>query len=83
MDVKVKASKSYYVTEVSVDLPADAREVDELVRGLRTNGKVVSVYNGGNMQGLSIEQRTKIPDGQVDKKIREILGVGAKYFTDD
>ena len=83
MDIRIKASKSYYVTEVSVDLPADANEVDHLVRALRTNGKVVSVYNGGNMQGLSIEQRTKIPDGQADEKIRDILGVGAKYFSGD
>ncbi len=81
MGIRIKASSSYYVTESSVDLPADSADVDSLVRSMRTNGKVVAVYNGGNIQGMTIEQRTRISSEASDDKIREILGIVSRKFN--
>lgn len=81
MGIRIKATSSYYVTESSVDLPADPADVDSLVRSMRTNGKVVVVYNGGNIQGMTIEQRTRISLEASDDKIREILGIGSRKFN--
>lgn len=83
MPIKIKASSSYYVTESSIDLPADPAEVDWLVRSMRANGKVVTVYNGGNIQGMTLEQRTRITSDSADDKIREILDIGSRKFNGD
>lgn len=83
MPIRIKASSSYYVTESSIDLPADPSEVDQLVRSMRANGKAVVVYNGGNVQGMTIEQRTRISSDASDDKIREILGIGSRKFNGD
>ncbi len=80
MAVKVKATRSYYVTEVSIELPVNVEDVDTLVKQLRANGKMVVVYSGGGTQGASVEQRTHIPSGAVDDKIRELLKLGTKNF---
>lgn len=46
MAIRIKAEKSYYVTEVSIELPVNVQDVDDLLRELKTNGKMVVVYNG-------------------------------------
>ena len=79
MAIKIKATRSYYVTEVSIDLPSDVKDIDVLLRQLRANVKMVVLYSGGGMQGVNVEQRTPIP-GPVDDQVREILKLGTKKF---
>ena len=83
MPIRIKASRSYYVTESSIDLPANPADVDAEVRSMNANGKVVTVYNGGNIQGMTLEQRTRISSDASDDKIREILGIGSRKFNGD
>lgn len=78
MPVKVKATRSYYVTEVSIELPTKVEDIDALVKELRANGKMTVIYSGGGTQGISVEQRTHIPNGQVDDRIRDLLELGTK-----
>ena len=52
MTIKIKAEKSYYVTEVSIETPVDAEAVSKLLQGLKTNGKMVVVYSGGGVQDI-------------------------------
>ncbi len=80
MGVNVKATRSYYVTEVSIDLPSDVTDIDALLKELRANGKMVVVYSGGGTQGVNVEQRTHIPNGAVDDQIRDLLKLGTKKF---
>lgn len=77
MKIKAKATRSYYVTETSIDLPAQVQDVDELVRELRANGKVTIIYNGGNVQGLSVEQKTPVPDA-VDDRVRKLVRLSSE-----
>ena len=75
MAVQIKVQKDYYLTEVSVELPADIQQTDELLQATRTTGKMVVQYNQGSVQGVNLEQRTKISDAQAEE-IRKILDVG-------
>jgi hypothetical protein len=77
MAVGIKVQRDYYLTEVSVELPADVQQVDALMKATKTNGKMVVQYNHGSVQGVNVEQRTKIPENKASE-IRELLGVGEK-----
>ena len=74
MSVKAKIQKDYLQTEVSIELPADVSQVDQLLRATKTNGKMVVLYNDGHIQGINVEQRTKIVEPK-STKIRELLAV--------
>ena len=74
MAIKVKAQRDYLKTDVSIDLPADVSEVDGLLRATKTNGKMVVLYNGGAIQGISFEQNTKIPESKT-MEVRSMIGV--------
>ncbi len=75
MAVGIKVQRDYYLTEVSIELPADVQQVDALMKATKTNGKMVVQYNQGSVQGVNVEQRTKIPENKATE-IRSILGVG-------
>jgi len=79
MTVGIKVQKDYYLTEVSIDLPTNVAQVDEVLKATKTNGKMVVQYNQGNVQGVNIEQRTKISDAQANE-IRELLNIGEKIL---
>ena len=79
MAMKIKVQKDYYQTEVSLDLPADVAKVDQLLKLTRTNGKMVVLYNQGSIQGINIEQRTKISETQANE-IRPLLQIGEKLL---
>jgi hypothetical protein len=79
MAVQIKVQKDYYLTEVSIELPADIRQTDELLQATKTTGKMVVQYNQGSVQGVNLEQRTKISDAQAEE-IRKILNVGEKVL---
>lgn len=74
MPVKIKVQKDYYLTEVSVDSSAPVTEVDALLKAMKANGKMVVLYNGGAVQGINVEQRTKISDVRAET-IRELLSI--------
>lgn len=77
MAIKIKVQKDYYVTEVSIDLPSNPGELDELLKAIKTTGKAVVQYNQGSVQGINVEQRTRIPDAlAID--IRQMLGIGVR-----
>ena len=80
MTIKIKAEKSYNVTDVSIETPVDAEAVSKHLQGLKTNGKMVVVYSGGGVQGHSFEQRMPIP-AAVDDHIRELLKLGTKELS--
>ncbi len=75
MAIKIKVQKDYYLTEVSIDLPSDPGELDDLLKAIKTTGKIVTQYNQGSVQGINIEQRTKIPES-VSSEIRRLLDIG-------
>lgn len=77
MAVKMKAQRDYYLTEVSVALPATVSEVDLLLKATKANGKMVVLYNGGAVQGINVEQRTKISDAK-SEEIRGALSIETK-----
>jgi len=77
MAVKMKAQKDYYLTEVSVALPATVSEVDLLMKATKANGKMIVLYNGGAVQGINVEQRRKISDAE-SSDVRESLGIETK-----
>lgn len=77
MAIKIKTQRDYFVTEVTLELPVNADEVDQLMRALKANGKVVTQYNGGKFPGINIEQRTRIPE-HLAPQLRSILGIGEK-----
>jgi hypothetical protein len=75
--LKIKAQKDYLVTEVSLDLPADPKAADEIMKALKANGKMVVQYNGGNCPGINLEQKTRIPEA-LASKVRSLIGVDEK-----
>ena len=77
MAIKIKAQKDVLRTEASIELPADVSQVDELLRATKTNGKMVVLYNQGYVQGINLEQNTKVPAGK-SEEIRKILSVETK-----
>jgi len=79
--IKIKAQKVYLMTESSIDLPTDVGEVDELVRAIKTDGKMTAVYCGGTIQGVTVEQKTRVPEPLAEKFLRE-LGVARKIIYD-
>jgi hypothetical protein len=79
MAVEIKVQKDYYLTEVSIELPTNVSQVDEVLKATRTNGKMVIQYNQGNVQGVNVEQRTKISESQANE-IRALLGIGEKIL---
>jgi hypothetical protein len=79
MAVEIKVQKDYYLTEVSIELPTNVSQVDEVLKATKTNGKMVIQYNQGNVQGVNVEQRTKISESQANE-IRALLGIGEKIL---
>jgi hypothetical protein len=79
MAVEIKVQKDYYLTEVSIELPTNVSQVDEVLKATKTNGKMVIQYNQGNIQGVNVEQRTKISESQANE-IRALLGIGEKIL---
>ena len=74
MAIKVTVQKDYLRTEASISPQTQVSEVDELLRATKTNGKLVVLYNEGHVQGINIEQNSKL--GEADSnKIRALLGV--------
>ncbi len=74
MAIKVKVQRDYLKTEVSLDLPGSVAEADEIMRVMKSNGKMIVLYNGGHVAGINLEQNTKLSDGQ-SGKVRQLIAV--------
>jgi hypothetical protein len=79
MTIRIKAQKDYLLTEVNIEVPADLGELDTRMKEMKSAGKIVSLYNQGGVLGVNVEQRTKIPDAQVDE-VRRLVGVNTKIL---
>jgi hypothetical protein len=87
MPVKLKRQNDYLLTEVAIDLPPDREgqarmlgELDTLMRVSRGTGKVIVTYADGGLNGINVEQRTKVQGGAADK-VREVVGVETKEIN--
>jgi len=72
MAIKIKVQRDYLLTEASVELAGNVSEVDEILKASKSNGKMVVLYNQGCIQGINVEQRTKLSDTNADK-VRQLL----------
>lgn len=79
MAIKVSAQRDYLKTEVSLNLPASVSEADEIMKAMKSNGKMVVIYNGGHVAGINLEQNTKLSEGQ-SEKVRELIAVKDKVL---
>ena len=74
MALKVRTQRDYLKTEATVSLPANVAEVDELLKATKTNGRMIVLYNQGSIQGINIEQNSKLSEPQ-SAKVRALLDV--------
>ena len=74
MAIKAKVQRDYLLTETSISLPANVNDVDEILRATKSNGKMIVLYNQGSIQGINVEQRSKMTEKQ-SEQIRPILAV--------
>ena len=74
MAISAKVQRDYYLTETSIDLSADVKDVHEVLRASKTSGKMVVLYNNGYVQGINVEQKTKISDAKA-AQMRPILDI--------
>jgi hypothetical protein len=72
MAIKIKVQRDYLLTEASIELAADVSQVDEILKASKSNGKMVVLYNQGCIQGINVEQRTKLSDVNAEK-VRQLL----------
>jgi len=79
MSIKVKVQRDYLRTEASIELPADVAQVHEVLKATKTSGKMVVLYNEGCIQGINVEQNTKIPESK-SGEIRTMLEVDDKVL---
>ncbi len=74
MAIRSKVQKDYYLTEASLESSTNVAEVDAIMRAAGSTGKIIILYNNGHVQGINVEQRSKISDLQADK-IRPLLAL--------
>jgi hypothetical protein len=79
MAIKSKTQRDYLRTEATIELPADVSQVDELLRAAKTDGKMIVLYNKGYVQGINVEQNTKLSDVK-SAQIRKMLEVEDKVL---
>ena len=74
MAIKIKVQRDYLLTEATIELAADVSQVDEILKASKTSGKMIVLYNNGFIQGINVEQRTKLSDAKAEK-IRDMLKI--------
>ena len=72
MAIKIKAQKDYLLTELTVE--GSASDIDDVMKSIKASGKTVVLYNNGAIQGINVEQKTKLTEGQ-SSKVREFINV--------
>lgn len=77
MSVKIKVQKDYLLTEASVDSSTPIADLHAVMKDMKANGKMIVLYNGGAVQGINVEQRTKISDVK-SEMVRELLAIATQ-----
>jgi hypothetical protein len=77
MAIKVKVQRDYLLTEFSVE--ASASELDDVLKSIKTSGKSITLYNNGAVQGINVEQKTKLTEQQ-SIQIRELINITDKVL---
>jgi hypothetical protein len=72
--ISIVTQKDYLETEATISSKSDIGEVSDLLKALKTNCKMIVLYNGGAVQAINIEMHTKMLKEQSDK-VRELLGI--------
>jgi hypothetical protein len=72
--VTICTQKDYFETEATIDPKCEIAEVSDLLRALKTNCKMIILYNGGSVQAINIEMHTKVNETQ-SEEIRDLLGL--------
>jgi hypothetical protein len=74
MAVRAKTQKDMLRTEVTIDLPADPGEIDQVLRATQTTGRMVVLYYNGHIQGINVEQNTKLSEAK-SQEVRQSLNI--------
>ena len=74
MAIKIRTQRDVLRTEASIELPAQVSEIDELLRASKTDGKLIVLYNKGFIQGINVEQNSKISESK-SVEIRALIGI--------
>jgi len=74
MAVKIKVQKDYLLTEASVDPKTPIADLDVVMKEMNANAKVTVLYNGGAVQGINVQQTTKLSEIR-SEQIRELIGI--------
>lgn len=77
MAIKIKVHRDVLRTEASIELPAEVADVDELLKAAKTDGKMIVLYNKGYVQGINIEQNSKLSESK-STEIRALLDIESK-----
>ena len=77
MQPVIKIQKDFFETEASMELPTDIGQLNEILKGIKSTGKMQVQYNQGSVQGVNITMHTKIPEAQASE-IRSLLKIGDK-----
>lgn len=80
MAIKVKAQKNYYLSEISIELPTDMAALADLMRALKSTGRIVATYNQGGVMMVNVEQRTHI-SVTLDEEVRRVLGITTREYN--
>lgn len=80
MAVRILQQKDYLEMEATIDPKTSVAEVHELLRAMKTNARLIILYNGGSVQAINVEQYTKMSDAKSDQ-VREMLGVKSQTFS--
>lgn len=79
MTFKIKSQVDHLLTDVVVEMPADAKDVHEQLRGMKTCGDMKVQYNQGGVIGIAFTQKTKLTESQ-SEQFRKALGIETKII---
>ena len=79
MALRIKSQKVYLMTETHFELPTDVGEAHDEVRAGKTDGKMTTVYCGGGVQGVTVEQKTRVSE-PLAAKFKKELGLEDKII---
>lgn len=79
MAIRMKTQRDHYLTEAVIELPSNVGQVDELLRAVKTTGKMTVIYNDGGVIGINVEQKTKISEAKA-AELRPLLDIQEKIL---
>ena len=74
MSIRVLHQKDHLKMEATIDPKSDVAEVHDWLRSMKTNARLVVLYNGGAVQAINVEQNSKMTDAK-SVEVRGILAI--------